>query len=240
MNPSVSLVLPTFNEAHSIAQTIAEAIQFFDENAIPCEIIVAADGTDGTADIVQKLSQKDSRIKLFHSPERRGKGFGVREGILAATSDFVGFADADNKTPITEFPPFYAELKRGTPLVIGTRIGKGVNIEKKPPLYRRLGSRAFNHVVQLLLHLDGIPDTQCGFKFFQRDTARKLFSEQKIDGYMFDVEILSLARRQGLKIAQIPVRWRDDGDTRLELVRGNLRNARDILSIRFPFLASLR
>jgi dolichyl-phosphate beta-glucosyltransferase len=80
--------------------------------------------------------------------------------------------------------------------------------------------------------LEGISDTQCGFKFFQRDVARKIFALQKIDGYMFDVEILLLAQRLGLEVREVPIRWRDNGDSRLQLVRGNLRNVRDLLRIR--------
>ena len=78
-----------------------------------------------------------------------------------------------------------------------------------------------------------IPDTQCGFKFFRADVARTLFARQRIDGYMFDVEILYLAERLRYRIAQVPVRWRDDGDSRLNLMAGNLKNVRDIFRIRF-------
>jgi hypothetical protein len=81
------------------------------------------------------------------------------------------------------------------------------------------------------LGLNDITDTQCGFKFFQGDVAHRLFSIQQIDGYMYDIEILCIAKKLGYRIQQVPIRWRDDGDSRLQLVRGNLRNMRDLLFV---------
>jgi hypothetical protein len=113
---------------------------------------------------------------------------------------------------------------------IGTRRG-GATIERAQPLYRRIGSLGFLWFMQTLVGLPGINDTQCGFKFFQRDAAKEIFRRQKVDAYMFDVEILAIARRLGYRIQQVPVRWRDDADSRLDLVTGNLRNVRDIFRI---------
>src|SRR5262249_53424274 len=96
-----------------------------------------------------------------------------------------------------------------------------------------IGSKCFWFVMQVVVGLPGIRDTQCGFKFFKGDVARDLFSRQKIDGYMFDVEVLYLAHRSRYRIKEVGVRWHDDGDSRLGLVKGNLRNALDILRIRF-------
>ena len=88
--------------------------------------------------------------------------------------------------------------------------------------------------------LRDVPDTQCGFKFFRRDVARNLFSRQVIDGYMFDVEILCLAAEAGYRLVQVPVRWRDDRDSRLRLIGGNVRNVADIRQIRRNRLARRR
>ena len=104
-------------------------------------------------------------------------------------------------------------------------------IERAQPLYRRVGSVGFHWFMQTVVGLAGIQDTQCGFKFFQHAAAKELFRRQKIDGYMFDVEILAIARRLGYRIEQLPIRWRDDADSRLNLVSGNLRNVRDIFRI---------
>jgi dolichyl-phosphate beta-glucosyltransferase len=124
-------------------------------------------------------------------------------------------------------------LGDGYDIVIGSRNVKESSIEVSQPFYRRLGSRAFTVGMHLIVGLRDIRDTQCGFKFFRGDVARDLFGRQRIDGYMFDVEILHLAQCAGYRIKEVGVRWRDDGDSRLQLVAGNWRNFVDLLRIRF-------
>jgi dolichyl-phosphate beta-glucosyltransferase len=229
---SVSVVVPAFNEARSIAATVREIFTYFEGKAVEIEVIVAADGDDGTREVIRELANAEPRLKVIGTPERRGKGRGVREGIRLAVGDVVGFVDADNKTPISEFDLFEPEFARGADLVIGSRAMRQSRIERRQPLYRRIGARLFAIVMHSIVGLRGIADTQCGFKFFRREVAADLFARQRIDGYMFDVEILHLASRSGYRLAQVPVRWRDDGDSRLELVRGNVRNAIDLFRIR--------
>jgi glycosyltransferase involved in cell wall biosynthesis len=224
----ISLILPAFNEAGSIAETIREARAYFDGRRMASEIIVAADGDDGTRDIAASLG-----AMVLGETGRRGKGRGVREAVALASGRYIGYADADNKVPIEEFEKVLPLLEAGCAVIIGSRASGRSQIELPQPWYRRAGSAGFNLVVRTFVGLSGIPDTQCGFKFFQAEAARELFRRQRIDGYMFDVEILVLARRLGYRIEQVPIRWRDDRDTRLQLVRGNLRNMRDILRIRF-------
>jgi dolichyl-phosphate beta-glucosyltransferase len=232
-NPPVSVIIPAYNEAESIERTIKDVKAYFQQRAQPLEIIVAADGDDGTRAIVAGIAQDDEHLHIFGSIERRGKGFGIRRAVERASGDIVGYVDADNKTPISEFEKFEPWLNAGYELVIGSRAMKESIIERAQPLYRRLGSKGFAVFMHAVVGLQDIPDTQCGFKFFQASAAKDLFQRQVIDGYMFDVEILYLAQKSGYRIVQVPVRWRDDGDSRLELVRGNLQNAFDIFRIRF-------
>jgi glycosyltransferase involved in cell wall biosynthesis len=227
----ITLVLPAFNEASRIAESIRQAVDFFESAGRTCEVIVAADGTDGTREIVAALGARDCRVKVIGSPERRGKGRGVREAVALANGDIIGYADADNKVPIEEFLNLDPFLKDGADVVIGSRALARSVIERKQPLYRQLGSKGFSIFMQAVVGLNAIADTQCGFKFFRRDVAKWIFARQVIDGYMFDVEILSLARRAGYRIVEVPIRWRDDGDSRLDLIAGNIRNVRDIFSI---------
>jgi dolichyl-phosphate beta-glucosyltransferase len=231
--PSVSLILPAFNERASIGGTIAEAKAYFASRALPHEIIVVADGTDGTREFVAQMAGNDPTLKVLGSSERRGKGFGIRQAVGVARGQIIGFADADNKTPIEEFDRFGPLLEEGYDMVIGSRGLPESRIEKPQKLYRQVGSWGFRMVLKSILSLPGIQDTQCGFKFFRREVALDLFRRQRIDGYMFDVEILYLACRASYRIGQVPVRWRDDGDSRLVLLRGNIRNVFDVLKIRF-------
>jgi dolichyl-phosphate beta-glucosyltransferase len=229
-DPDISLILPAYNEVQSIGQTICEAICYFESRRLRYEIIVAADGSDGTRDLVREMARQHPALRAIGEETRRGKGRSVREAVALATGAIIGYADADNKVPIEEFDAFLPRLNRGVEVVIGTRRG-GKPIERSRSLYRRLGSRGFLWFMQAVVGLPGINDSQCGFKFFLRQAAKELFRRQKIDAYMFDVEILAIAQRLGYRIEQAPIRWRDDADSRLELVRGNLRNVRDIFRI---------
>ncbi len=230
--PYVTLVLPAYNEALRIAQTVGEAQTYFEQRGHSYEIIVSAEGNDGTRELVAAMASADPRLKVTGTVERRGKGYGIRQGVAMAEGGVIGFTDADNKTPIEEFDKVVPWLRDGHDLVIGSRRHQDARILKAQPLYRQIGSKGFALVMHAVVGLHDINDTQCGFKFFQREVAIDLFQRQKIDGYMFDVEILHLARKRGYRIAQVPVRWRNDGDSRLQLVAGNLRNLRDIFRIR--------
>ena len=230
VTPDITLILPAYNEARVIPITIDEAVRFFKSRGLRYEIIVAADGSDGTRELVNGMTRQDPGLCAIGHPERRGKGRGIREAVELASGRIIGYADADNKVPVEEFEKFQPLLDQGVEVVIGTRRG-GASIEKAQPLYRRIGSLGFFWFMQTVVGLPGINDTQCGFKFFQNAAAKELFRRQKIDAYMFDVEILAIARRLRFRIEQVPVRWRDDADSRLDLVAGNLRNVRDIFRI---------
>ncbi len=232
----LTLILPAYNERASIASTIDEAFGYFQSRGIRAEIIVAADGDDGTRELVRQKSAGSAELRAIGHKERSGKGRGVREAVALARGRFIGYADADNKVPFSEYDKIGPFLTQGLEVVTGSRAVTGSRIERRQPWYRQIGSKGFRCFLQVVLGLDGIHDTQCGFKFFQREIALELFRLQKIDGYMFDVEILTLAHRFGYRIREVPIRWRDDGDSRLQLVSGNVRNVKDILAIR----ASLR
>lgn len=229
----ITLIFPAYNEARRIEGTLNEAVAYFDEQQMDYEIIVSADGDDGTREIVKQMCHRNPRLKVIGSKQRRGKGYGIRRAIEIAQGQIIGFSDADDKTPITEFNHFLPYLLNGWEIVIGSRGQRASVIERSQPWYRQLGSKGFAVFMHTVLGMWDIVDTQCGFKFFDEKVARELFSRQVVDGYMYDVEILYLARQMGYRIQQVPIRWRDDGDSRLDLLAGNLQNVRDILNIRF-------
>jgi dolichyl-phosphate beta-glucosyltransferase len=230
---SVSLIVPAYNEARAISQTITDAKNFFASRDYPFEIIISVQGNDGTQAIVAEMAAHDPALKLLYNPEHHGKGLAIREAVFIAQGAVIGFADADNKTPIEEFVKFEPWLKKDSEIVIGSRGMSESVIERRQSLYRRIGARSFGWLMHAIVGLPEISDTQCGFKFFQRQAAIDLFSRQRIDGYTFDVEILYLASQLEYRIVQIPVRWRDDRDTRRTLAKDNLKDFFDLLSIRF-------
>lgn len=231
--PDLSLVVPAFNEVQSIAGTLAEMRRYLDARGLTYEIIVSADGTDGTREVVAQLAASDSRLSVIGSPARGGKGRGVRQGMALARGAIVGFADADGKTPIEEIDKLLPYLDRGYDLVIGSRAQPDSQIDVAQPFYRRIGSRGFGVLMHAVLGLPHVRDTQCGFKFFRAAIARDLFARQRIDGYMFDIELLHLAARAGYRVKEVGVRWHDDNDSRLDVVAGNVRNVADLFRIRF-------
>jgi dolichyl-phosphate beta-glucosyltransferase len=231
--PRLSLIVPAYNEAQRIGATLGAVRAYLDARDPRYEVIVCADGTDGTRERARELADADPRIRVLGSERRGGKGRAIREGVVLARGRTIGFMDADYKTSIEELPKLTEWLDRGYDIVIGSRSEPDAVIEVRQPLHRRVGSQLFGVGMHLTLGLWDIVDTQCGFKVFTGPVARDLFARQRIDGYMFDVEILYLARRSGYRIKQVGVRWRDDGDSRLDLVAGNWRNLQDILRIRF-------
>ena len=211
----ISVILPAYNEARTIVATLRDVTEYFRARGWTYEVIVSADGDDGTRERAREFAAHDPAVKVIGEAARRGKGRGIREGVEIAAGAIVGFADADNKVPITEFAAIEPWLERGHDMVIGSRGLKESRVERQQRWIRRVGSRGFYYFLHAIVGMPGIEDTQCGFKFFPRDVARDLFSRQRIDGYMFDVEILALAQRLGYRIKEVPVRWSDDADSRL-------------------------
>src|ERR1051326_7965888 len=127
--PDISLILPAYNEARVIPVTIGEAVAYFNSRRLSYEIIVAADGGDGTREIVRGMARENPALQTIGSEARRGKGIGIREAVAIAAGSIIGYADADNKVPIDEFDKFRPWLDKGVPVVIGSR-RHGASIEK--------------------------------------------------------------------------------------------------------------
>jgi dolichyl-phosphate beta-glucosyltransferase len=138
--------------------------------------------------------------------------------------------DADLSTPIGELPRLMGELDGGAHIAIGSRAIAGARVEIHQPVYREVMGRVFNRLVQLLL-LPGLKDTQCGFKLFTARAATDAFGACRLDGFSYDVEALFVARRQGLRIVEVPVIWRNDEASRVSLGGGGAAFL-DLLRIR--------
>ncbi|MBM7867858.1 glycosyltransferase [Heliobacterium gestii] len=231
MPPSLSIVIPAYNEEGRLGPTLASVQTFLNVLYPSYEILVIDDGSDdATASIAQAAAIANSRICCLQNDKNHGKGYSVRKGLLAAKGDFILFSDADLSTPIEELPKLLDWAGRGYPLVIGSRRDPH-QILRPQPFYRRCLGKAFNRFVRWWA-IAGIEDTQCGFKLFRRDVARRLASLQQIDRFGFDVELLYLARRCGYAIAETPVLWRDAAGSSVRLFRDGLTMLADLLRIR--------
>jgi len=227
--PFLSVVIPAFNEAERLPPTLATIRRYLDEGGRPYEILVVDDGSrDAT---VERARQAGGPVVTVLSNEvNRGKGYSVRRGMLAARGDLRLMCDADLSTPIGEFPRLLARLDEGHDVAIGSRALPDSRVEVRQPLYRESMGRLYNRLVRLLL-LSGLHDTQCGFKLFTAQAARASFEPARLDGFSSDVETLFIARRRGLRIAEVGVTWRNDAASRVGMGRGALAFF-DLLRIR--------
>jgi dolichyl-phosphate beta-glucosyltransferase len=229
VTPDLSVVVPAYNEASRLPSTLRQLRDWLVISRLSHEIVVVDDGsTDGTAEAA-RAAGGESLVLLRHAPNR-GKGYAVRRGMVAATGARRLMTDADLSTPIEELPKLMAELDRGFDVAIGSRAVRGSRIEVHQPFYREAMGRTFNALVQVLL-LPGLHDTQCGFKLFTARAAEAAFSPGRLDGFSFDVEALCAARKRGLRIAEVPVVWRNDPRSRVSLGGGGAAFL-DLLRIR--------
>jgi dolichyl-phosphate beta-glucosyltransferase len=195
--------------------------------------VVVDDGSrDATVETVERRFGGDARVRLLRCTPNRGKGWAVREGLRASRAPLVLFTDADLATPIGEVAKLRAKAEEGFDLVIASRVVAGANISKAQPLRRRIAGAVFRGLVRGL-GLTSFRDTQCGFKLMRRATVGPILEQVSTHRYAFDVELLYRAERAGLRIAELPVEWRDREGSNLRLYPDAVRMARDLIGIRW-------
>jgi dolichyl-phosphate beta-glucosyltransferase len=226
----LTIVVPAYNEESRLPQTMPDIIEFVQAQAFHIEVLVVDDGSvDRTPEIVREFAAKHNFIRLLQ-PGHGGKGHAVRAGMLAATGEYVFFADADWAMPVSELPKFLPPCQNGYQVAIGSREGPGANRFNEPG-YRHLMGRVFNLIVKLLAVPD-FEDTQCGFKCFHRSVVSDLFQNQRIDGFGFDVEVLYLAKKRGYTVVEVPIDWYSQPESKVSPVKDTLRMFQDILTVR--------
>lgn len=231
--PDLSVIIPAYNEAGRLGPQLGSVLAYLDKNFSDYELIIVDDGSkDGTKTSVLTAIAQEPRAKLISYATNRGKGYAVRTGVLASRGDRVLFMDADLSTPLSEIPKIL-ELLTDADIVIGSRGRNNQKVSKRPPVFRQLASAIFDQIKYLLVGLRQFKDTQCGFKTFKGDVARKLFARCQIDRFMFDAEVLYLAEKQGLKIVEMPVSWADMSDSKVRFWEGIYYMFRDLWRIRY-------
>jgi dolichyl-phosphate beta-glucosyltransferase len=235
MLPAISVVIPAFNEAVRIANTVTVTIAYLEKESPGSELIVVNDGsTDATGEVIRKISALPSTVavRLLENFPNRGKGAAVRTGLLNGAKPIGVFFDADLSTAIDELPKIVEPIARGeVDIAFGSRALDRKLIGNRQPWRREQGGRVFNLVVRLAT---GLPfwDTQCGFKAFRMEACRPIIESAKVIGFGFDVELLLLAQRAGLRLREIPVRWNHHEGSKVRLVQDSMRMLREILSLR--------
>ncbi len=233
----LSIVIPAYNESDRLRATLSTLVHYFSGSGIEWEIIVVDDGSeDRTPDTVAEYrSEQDdsiaSNIRL-KSISHQGKGAAVAAGVEDSQGSWVLMTDADLSTPITEWEHIEKELSNGAQVVAGSRQIRGAQVEIHQPWLRQSLGIMFGLMVRLLFRLPVI-DSQCGFKGFQQDAAKKLFKDLSTPGYCFDVEILMRAREEGYSIVEVPVRWYNNPDSRLRISRDWIGILGELARLRF-------
>jgi dolichyl-phosphate beta-glucosyltransferase len=228
-SPFLSIVIPAHNEEIRLPRTLRQVFTFLEKQTYSAEVIVVENGSsDRTLEMASKFGSRHTNLIVIHE-EQAGKGNAVRRGVLEAHGEYRFICDADLSMPITELGKFLPPVLTGYDIAIASREAPGA-VRYNEPSYRHWGGRAINLAIRLFI-LPGLNDTQCGFKCFRAKAAEKLFCQQTLLGWSFDIEILYLARKKRMSIKEIPVNWYFDADSKVNAVRDALRMIGDIFRI---------
>jgi glycosyltransferase involved in cell wall biosynthesis len=236
MPPSLSIIVPSFNESTRLGDTLSRIFAFLEKRYPESEVIVVDDGSqDDTVAIAERVFENQHEgieAKVIQVQPNRGKGHAVRRGMMAARAPIALFTDADLSTPIEETPKLVEPIRAGEfDLVFGSRALDRSLIGVHQPWRREQGGRFFNLVVRLAT---GLPywDTQCGFKAFRMESFLPICEATRIDRFGFDVELLYVANLAGLRMKEMPVRWDHNEGSKLNIISDTLRAFNEIRTVR--------
>ena len=235
---SISVIVPAYNEEKRLPSTLARVAKYLDSrNFSFAEILVVDDGSrDGTVPAIAEFARRNPSVRLLQNPGNRGKGYSVRHGMLEAKGEWALFTDADLSSPIEEMEKLIeAARRKAAQVAIGSRALDRSLVGVHQPLLREYAGRFFNVVMRAITGLH-FHDTQCGFKLFQTEAARRIFSLQRLERFGFDAEILFIAERLGYRVVEVPVRWNDVAGSKVGTLQG-LNGFIDLLRIRINSLA---
>lgn len=231
----LSIIIPVYNEASrqgwGIKEHLESITKYFNDKNISYEIIVVNDGSkDNTVQVIKNLQMPN--LILINRQKNKGKSFSVREGLLKAQGKYRLFTDADGAIPINALDDFGQYIGAGEHVLIGSRGMKQSNIKKRQPKWKEFIGNLGNWLIQHLLGLHGIKDTQCGFKVFSQEAVGRIIPQVKAICWGGDFEILVLAKKIGYKIIEIPVTWTDSGQSTVN-VRGYLLALKELFQVKW-------
>src|SRR2546428_1269490 len=234
MLPPFSVAIPCFNEGARIGDTVRSTLDYLSSESLDAELIVVNDGsTDATSTIVRDaLAGAKIQTRLLENFPNRGKGAAVGKGLLAAQRPIGLFFDADLSTPLSEIPKVIEPIANDdVDLAFGSRALDRSLIGQHQPWRREQAGRVFNLLVRIATELP-FWDTQCGFKAFRLDVCRPILEAARIEGFAFDVELLYLTHRAGLRLREIPVRWNHAEGSKVQFIHDSLRMLREVIALR--------
>lgn len=230
----ISIIIPAYNEEQRLKNTVLSINNYFNDQNF--EIIIINDGSsDNTLKLINDLQNTLINLKFVSYQINQGKGHAVKKGIEKARGEYILFLDADNSTPIEEFQKLLKEIKNGFDIAIGSRYLPDSNIKIKQSFLRITISRIGNLLIRLLL-VKNIKDTQCGFKLFKNQVAKKIFSKQTIERWGFDIEILAIAQTLNYRIKEVAVIWFNSDDSRIHPIQDAWKTFKELLKIKINIL----
>lgn len=233
--PFLSIIIPAYNEELLISDTLAQVTGFLEAKPFAYEVIVVDDGSkDRTVEFAKQWGAggKGFPVRVLENVRNRGKGFSVRKGFQSAGSEYACFSDADLSTPIEDYDKLSKWNDEGFDVAIGSRALKDSEVDLHQPWWREIMGKTFNKFVQVMA-IRGIKDTQCGFKCFSRNAYTEVFKRQTIDGFGFDVEALYIAKKHGFKIKEVPVKWVNRFESRVNPILHPIQMLGELVLIRF-------
>lgn len=242
----LSIVIPAYNEEKRLPATLERIAEYLSTRDLSYEVLIVDDGSrDTTRDVARDFASSHSWVRLVQydddrgNPVNRGKGYAIRQGVLASAGRDVLFSDADLSTPIEEMEKLLPPIARGEcDIAIASRALPESDLAIHQPFYREWMGRTFNKIVQRIIGTS-ILDTQCGFKAFQGDAARRLFALAHIDGFGFDTEIIYLARKLGYRVEEIGVIWRHKDDSRVNPILAPISMLSEVVEVRLNDIRGL-
>jgi dolichyl-phosphate beta-glucosyltransferase len=232
--PFLSLVIPAYNEEQRLPETLERVFAFLEVQPYTSEVLLVENGSqDCTLEVAQDYARRFAGLRVLSAP-RRGKGWAVRQGMLAARGEYRFMSDADLSMPIAEINRFLPPALNDVDIAIASREAPGA-VRYDEPEYRHFVGRVYNLMIRLMA-LPGLNDTQCGFKCFRGDVVEDVFHRQTLIGWSFDVEILFIARKRGYKIIELPIPWYFNSDSKVRVLHDSLQMGFDLIKIRLNAL----
>ena len=239
INKSISVIIPCFNEGRTIFQNIKEINGYLSRKFSGYEIIAVNDGSSDNTLSELRLVQQEVPIKIINNEINEGKGNAVRDGISAGNNELVMFLDADLAIPIEELEKFMEEIEEGNDLVIASRFVPGLKILKPVLWHRKIMEKVFRILRMVILNSWKVKDTQCGFKVFRSDAAKRIFSMATINRFAFDSEVIFIAKKFGYSIKELPITLQNPPQSHVRLLRDPINMFFALLKIRFNDLGGV-
>ncbi len=232
MADTVDFVIPVYNEEHDLPRSIDILSRYLREHLPqnPWQIIIADNGsTDSTGAVANMLATRHSSVVSVHIPQK-GRGRALRQVWLESSADILSYMDVDLSTDLSHVSQLVGAIEEGAHLAIGSRLAKDSKVTRS--FKREVISRSYSTLIRMMFFTP-FRDAQCGFKAITRQAAQAIIPQVENNNWFFDTEMLIIAAKSGYRIREIPVKWKDDPDSRVRILPTAVEDMKGLLRLRF-------